>query len=579
MSLHDIFDNLKSDQLKDYVKLCGGPSSLTRKADRANHLVETLTDPSQLRWLWARMDDLSRKAVAAAYHNDGIFNSKAFVAQYGSLPSRPQNERWSYHREPIVLDLFIHGNEIPAEVMALLSPLVPAPERFQLTGSQAVPDVVDEKGQAIEIFVAEREIAGLHDLTLYLALLSRESLKLSSSSLRLTPKSVETLVAGLQMGDLFSDVEKAEEAIIPYGLTVFCSQSGLTTYKGKLSELANTFLATNDPHLLLQAFESWAEGGKYDEIDRIQALRGVRSRGIRLTSPASRREKILEALSWCPTGVWISITDFYRAIRVWHFDFDLENGTDKIYVGSRSSNPWYEPWATAENQWLLTTGLYINTILMEYLAAIGAIDIAYTYPEYETFPGQAYNYDELIYSRYDGLLYFRINPLGAYLFGQADGYESSQPPASALFSIAPDGSISLLQPKEVSAAQQAQLDQIAEGQGERYRLSVPKLLAVLESSTDLEIQRSFLRQNNQGNLPVEVIALLEKIEADSKALRIATKSLTIQVRSAELAQQVLADPKAGKIARQLDDKTLIIPASRESAFRNALREMGYGLDT
>ncbi|MBX3054196.1 MAG: hypothetical protein KF753_22175 [Caldilineaceae bacterium] len=578
MSLYDIFDNLKSDQLKDYMRLCDGPSSLTRKADRANHLVETLTDPVQLRRLWAQMDDLSRKAVAAAYHNDGIFNSTAFVAQYGSLPERPQSDRWSYHREPIMLDLFIHGNEIPAEVMALLAPIVPAPERFQLTGSQTVPDVVDESGEAIEIFVAEREIAGLHDLTLYLTLLSQGTLKLSSSSHRLTPKSVKTLVAGLQQGDLFSDVEKAEEAILPYGLTVFCDQSGLTTYKGTLDELANTFLATNDAHLLLEAFESWAEKGTYDEIDRIQAIRGLRSRGIRLTSPASRREKIMEALSWCPTGVWISIADFYRAIRVWHFDFDLENGTDKLYVGYRGSQRWYESWASAENQWLLTTGLYINTILMEYLAAIGAIDIVYTYPEYEIFPGQAYNYDELIYSRYDGLLYFRINPLGAYLFGQADGYESSQPSASALFSIAPDGSIALLQPDEVSAALQAQLDQITEREGDGYRLSVPKLLAVLESSADLEIQRSFLRHNNRGDIPVEIIALLDKTEADSKALRIATKSLTIQVRSAELTQQVLADPKAGKIARQLDDRTLIIPASRETAFRNALREMGYGLD-
>jgi hypothetical protein len=577
MSLYDIFDNQNSDQLKEYVKLCGGPSSLTRKADRANYLVETLTNPVQLRQLWAQMDELSCKAVASAYHNDGIFDSKAFVAQYGSMPERPQKDRWYYRREPIVLDLFIHGNEIPAEVMALLAPIVPLPERFQLTGSPDVPDVLDESGEAIEIFVAEREIAGLHDLTLYLALLSQGSLKLSSSSHRLTPKSLETLVAGLQQGDLFSDVEKAEDAILPYGLTVFCDQSGLTTYKGTLNELANTFLATNDAHLLLEAFESWAEEGGFDEIERIQAIRGVRSRGIRLTSPASRREKIMEALSWCPTGVWISISDFYRAIRVWHFDFDLENGTDKLYVGYRGNQRWYEAWAPAESQWLLTTGLYINTILMEYLAAIGAIDIVYTYPEYETFPGQAYNYDELTYSRYDGLLYFRINPLGAYLFGQADGYESSQPPASALFSIAPDGSISLLQPNEVSAAQQAQLDQVTENEGGRYRLSVPKLLSVLESSTDLEIQRNFLSQNNRGELPVEVIALLEKIEADSKALRITTKSLTIQVRSAELAQQILADPKAGKIARQLDDRTLIIPASRETAFRNALREMGYGL--
>ena len=578
MSLLETLMNHNSDVLKEYVALCGGSSSLTRKADRAEFLVATLTSPLEIRRLWGEMDDLSRKALAGAYHNDGIFNRDAFLAQYGALPERPQNSRFSWRKEPILLDIFIQDGQVPAEVMPLLAKIVPPPDRFQLTGSPETPEQVLAHGQPIEFFVAEREQAGLHDLTLYLTLLNQGALKLSSSSYRLTPKSVETLTAGLQDGDLFADTEKAEEAILPNGLADFCHQSGLTNYRGDLKEPALRFLATNDAELLFDAYEKWAEEGSFDELNRIKAIRGLRAKGIRLTSPASRREKILEALSWCPTGVWISVFDFYRAIKVWHFDFDLEESReDKLYMGYRGNQRWYEPWASGEDSWLLTRGLYINTILMEYLAAIGAIDIIYTYPENGTFPGNAYMYDDDSYSRYDGLLYFRINPLGAYLFGQADEYKSSRPAESALFAVAPDGSISLLGAGGLTAAQQAQLEQCADAEGGSYRLSVSKLLTVLESSADLEIQRSFLQQYNRGLLPAEVVALLDKIEADSKALRIATKSLTIQVRSAELATQVLADPKAGKIARQLDDKTLIIPASRETAFRNALREMGFGL--
>lgn len=578
MSLLDTLMNHNSDVLKEYVALCGGSSSLTRKADRAEFLAATLTSLLEIRRLWAEMDNLSRKALAAAYHNDGIFNQDAFLAQYGVLPERPRNSRFSWKIEPILLDIFLQDGQVPAEVMPLLANVVPPPDRFQLTGSAEAPEQVTAHGQPIEFFVAEREQAGLHDLTLYLTLLSQGTLKLSSSSGRLTPKSVETLTAGLQNGDLFTNTEKAEDAILPNGLADFCNQSGLTNYRGELKELALRFLATNDAELLFAAYEKWAEEGTFDELNRIKAIRGLRAKGIRLTSPASRREKILEALSWCPTDVWISIFDFYRAIKVWHFDFDLEEGgEDKLYVGYRGNQRWYEPWASGEDRWLLTNGLYINTVLMEYLAAIGAVDIIYTHPEWQTFPGDAYIYDDDSYSRYDGLLYFRINPLGAYLFGQADGYESSQPAERALFSVAADGSITLLGAGGLNAAQQAQLGQCTDVVGTGYQLSVSKLLAVLESSADLEIQRSFLQQYNRGPLPAEVVALLDKIEADSKALRIASKSLTIQVRSAELATQVLADPKAGKIARQLDDRTLIIPASRETAFRNALREMGFGL--
>lgn len=51
--------------------------------------------------------------------------------------------------------------------------------------------------------------------------------------------------------------------------------------------------------------------------------------------------------------------------------------------------------------------------------------------------------------------------------------------------------------------------------------------------------------------------------------------LAITVRSADLAQQILDDPKAGKIAQRLEERTLIVPESRKTAFRKALRNMGY----
>src|SRR5690606_34549015 len=135
-----------------------------------------------------------------------------------------------------------------------------------------------------------------------------------------------------------------------------------------------------------------------DELTRIDAIKGMRARGIKLTEPSLRRERIVEALSWCPTGVWISIEDFYRAVKIWHFDFEIEaGGLDKLYVGRRSQ---YEAWASWEDMWILTNGLYINTVLWEYLATIGALDLVYLRAGEVDVGAEAYYYDELTYSRY-----------------------------------------------------------------------------------------------------------------------------------------------------------------------------------
>ena len=446
MTLFDFYmENYNSDDLKEWVDLCGGSKGLTRKADRAEFLVQTLTSAAEVRRLWGKMDDLSRKAVAAAYHNEGNFDSSAFVAQYGSLPHRPQKDRWSWRSTPILMDLFVHNNAIPPAFMPLLAPLVPEPERFQLEGIEAESVTVVIGGEQVPCAIALREEPGRRDLLTLLGMINQGVLKLGSTSSRLTPKSAALLRQELVEGDFVADAAGVDESIICFGLSIFALQAGLFTRQGKLTELATRYLTTEDPALLFDAFERWSEKGDFDAVTRIQAIRGLRARGVRLTPPADRNQRIVEALSWCPTGVWISLPDFYRAVKVWHFDFDIEQGgLEKLYVGYGGYDRNYGAWAPAQSQWLLTNGLYINAVLWEILASIGALDIAYVEDAEDAedvLAAETYTYDEPIFSRYDGLTHFRINPLGAYLFGQADAYVPSRPVDADLFSVAADGRI------------------------------------------------------------------------------------------------------------------------------------------
>jgi len=376
---------------------------------------------------------------------------------------------------------------------------------------------------------------------------------------------------------------KSEDAIRPFGLTIFAHGAGLITNfgRGGLTELGRTFLARQEPEVLLEAFEKWTKESAFDEITRIEAIKGLRSRGIRLTKPAMRRERIVEALSWCPVDVWISIKDFYRGLKIWRFDFQIEEGgLDKLHIGYRyGSNAYYEPWADSEDMWLLTNGLYINAVLWEYLAVIGALDITYLPPGEILFEAEAYSdFDGPYYSRYDGLSHFRINALGAYLFGQAGDYQAQTSTDTPLLQIVAGGFIQILDPVRVTPVVKSQLDQIATPEGEEgYRLDSQKVLLALEEGADPGALRDFLVRHSSQPLPPEVSSWLDQIESASRAFSVDAPMLRIRVASNDLVQLVLADAELGKFCQPLGNRALIIPANRENRFRLRLRELGYGV--
>jgi hypothetical protein len=593
-----------SDELVGYVSLCGGSSKLTRKMQRAEYIASCLQDPEKLRWLWEQMAPDEQRVVAVAYHNGGHFDDMAYQAQYGNLPESLVSHNWYYTRDAHKhISLFLSRSQILPGLMPLLAGIVPPSERFQLTGLEEAPAAMvydTEVAGKVEIVAfnhADTEEAGWHDLLVFLQLINQGLITFSSSSSRLTPKSAQTLLRHLLDGDFEqSDTEpvKVDETIRVYGLTIFALHAGLVSALGggKLTPKGQAFLTSQDPELLLEAFETWSSQGSFEELTRIQGLRGLRSKGIHLTDPGERREKILEALSWCPTGVWIPLEEFYRAVKIWRFNFKLEEeGLNKLYVGSRRSyDGYYSSWASPDNMWLLTNGIYINVILWEYLATLGALDLLYipaeeaqlltTLDEDPWVFNEFYFDEDESFSRYDGLCYFRINPLGAYLLGHTAEY---QPPShlsleQAFFQVDAERQVKLLDPQRPIPMVMAQLIQVAvETAPGCYRLDQEKLLPALEQGLDIKVLIDFLHRHNQGTLPPEIDEWLQSIYQASRAFSIKSKALIIRASGKEVAEKVLADPELSRICTLLDGTTLVISASHESRFRNRLRQLGYGV--
>jgi hypothetical protein len=235
MKLRPALNSFIVEDLKQLVRLCGGlgPDGV-RKEQLVEYMAGRLTNPVALAEIWRRLDPLSQKAVATAYYAGGEFSPEAFVAQYGELPGQMAGLSlpsmiYVFNREFSPVELFIHGGEIPEEIMDLLGPFVPPPEKFRVEGLERTPYAIDIEGERLTLLRADTEQTGLHDLLVYLQMLRQGEIRTSTNSRRLTQASVRKLLNNLLDGDFFSHAEGAKPsgAIRPAGLAAFARESGL----------------------------------------------------------------------------------------------------------------------------------------------------------------------------------------------------------------------------------------------------------------------------------------------------------------------------------------------------------------
>ena len=564
-----------SDTIKKYVTLLGGRSNITRKADRINFVCAKLLDKTSLRTIWQQLDSVAQRAVSTAFHNVGEFDSNAFVAQYGELPPRSQKKDSGYgyyRREPILFDLFVLDGQIPNDLMPLLAELVLPPERYQLEGIDELPKKIKYGRYDWEVMSVDTESIGRADLLTYLQLVEQKQVKFGAKNNRLTAASVRKVLANLMDEDFHEAADKVtgRTVIRPFGLDVFTQESGLMTRTGKLTKAGRDYLRMQDPEIMLTAFERWSDSGKFDELQRIRHLGGLKSRGTRLTLAAGRREKLIEALSWCPVNVWIDIQDFYRAIIIWDFDFEVEKTPyTNLYVGSR-----YYGTLHGGNYWSVVNGLYINAVIWEYLGTIGAVDVAFAADEDASFVKDADNYIDEPISLYDGLLYFRINKWGAFLLGQEDKYKPTQPKEKALFTIGADKRLHLL--ADLLPNERLQLEAIAEPvDSQTYQLDEVKLLTAVEGGQQMDQLITFLQANQQGELSTRVSDWLSRLQQNQGAFKEAGTAVLIQLNQPSLMTLTQQDKTLAKLCQKLDDKTVLVQSSRLARFRKRLKELGY----
>jgi hypothetical protein len=146
---------------------------------------------------------------------------------------------------------------------------------------------------------------------------------------------------------------------------------------------------------------------------------------------------------------------------------------------------------------------YLLSLLLEYAATLGMIDIALIPPagarrDFRRLWGT----DELpFFSRYDGLMYFRLTPLGAYCLDVETDYHPAPVEVRLVLQVLPNLEIAATG-SDLEQSDRLALDAYAIPVSDFvWRLEAGKLLAAIEAGRQVEEIRAFLGARSGAALP------------------------------------------------------------------------------
>jgi hypothetical protein len=630
-TLTEALDVLTTDRLKELLALLPTKERPTRKGDLVA-LIKQQLEGDHLRELWERLDDLQQTAVSETiYSASGIFDAEKFQAKYGGLPifgTKDVKRTWSYRESPSLLRLFLYSVQrynnypevVPEDLKQRLLGFVPRPVATSLKLTEELPEVLereekeyelqdDDEGitlvtpkavytlprkppkvksttHQISLTRRDTERAAPQDLQTVLRLIDKGKVAASDKTFQASSAAMEELASLLRDGDFYELEPKKNRWAQPVG-PIKAFAWPLLLQAAKLAELHGKKLALTKAgrdalgkpaaETLRVIWQRWLKAKLLDEFNRIEAIKGQCGRGKRgMTATEGRRSVINEALKQCPVGAWIKFDDFSRFMQAAGYDFEVTREPWDLYIEDHEHGSLgYQGY----HDWHIVQARYALALLFEYAATLGLIDVAYINPSKARRDfREMWGTDDLAFlSRYDGLMYFRLNPLGAYCLSLTDKYTPSQIQAKAALTVLPSLQVNVtgaaLAPEEALL-----FETWAEKESETvWRIDREKTLSAIESGHQISELHEFLQTRDEQPLPETVEGFIAKSERQARALKNTGAALLIECQDAEIAELIASHERTKKLCLRAGERHLVVKVEAEEQFRKTLHVLGYGL--
>ena len=576
----------------------------TRKVDMVAAIERHLSGNS-LRALWDRLDETQRFAVSETLSApDSTFHPHPFKAKYGKLPFGFDHD--GARKRASLLRLFLYASHryetpttIPPDLAQRLRAFVPPPPETELAAADDLPDTVPqprsryvprgEKQEFDPVTLTRRDMerAAQHDLFAVLRLIDGGRVAVSAKTRRPSAAASRSIAEALDGGDFLEpaagETPEREQRIGPiraFAWPCLMQAAKLAELRGSrlaLTKSGRAALAAPAAETLRRLWKRWLGTTLLDEFSRVDAIKGqTRGKGRQaMTAASGRRPVVADALAECPVGRWVRFDDFSQFMQAASFRFDVTRDPWHLYL----SEPEYGSLgANGSHDWSILQERYLLCLLFEYAATLGLIDVAYTdpgnaRPDFTHMWGA--DYIEYL-SRYDGLHYFRLNPLGAWCLGLAEAYEPGAPPARAALTVYPG--LWLQAAAALSPDERLMLETYADEEKDGvWRLDGDKALNAIESGHDPNAFRRFLAARDDQPLPETVDGFLRDAERGARALRMQGTALLIECADAAIAARLAADARTAKLCQRAGERRLVVRTASEKAFRKAARALGYGM--
>lgn len=599
----EALNGLTVDDLKRHLSLLPAAEKPARKPELVAEIARHL-EGDGLRGLWERLDEAQRMAVSEVVHSpDGLFRAERFQARYGRQPNWGTRDQWGYNRTPSLLCLFIYRDGVmPVELQERLKAFVPEPPTPKLKVTDEPPEFFNWREESFDFEARRRDVKvkqipvaqvamerhAPHDLHTILRLVERGKLSISDKTSLPSSATIDEIAALLRGGDYYYAPDQprkkkyGQEAgpIKAFAWPLLVQAAGLAELNGKrlaLTKAGRKALSSPAAETLRMCWQRWLKSKLLDELRRIDVIKGQTGKGARgLTATAGRRTVIADALKECPVGRWVRADEFFRYMRAAGFDFEVTHDPWELYIEEQEyGSLGYEGFG----KWSILQGRYALCFLFEYAATLGVIDVAYVPPD-----GARQDFTDLwgaddyeFFSRYDGLLYLRLTPLGEYCLGLTDKYVPSAVTARSTISVLPSLKVNVtgepLLPEEMLL-----LETYAERESESsWRLDRARTMAALENGHQISELREFLQARDEQPLPETVEKFLADAEHNAGRLRDLGPSALIECADAALAETIAQHEKTKLLCLRAGEKHLVVSAADEEKFRQMLHNLGYCL--
>jgi hypothetical protein len=588
-TLNEVLPRLTVDQLKSLMRWLPDASPTGRKDLLVGEILRSLAGDG-LRALWDRLDDIQRTAVAeTAYALDGLFDGNRFRAKYGRLPDftiKESGRSYSYYGPPTALGLFLYHQDgcysLPDDLRERLKAFVPEPEPVRLSTIETLPEEIGEN----RLTMRHTERDAMVDLSVLLRLTDQGKIQVSDKTSLPGSATLRLLTENLAGGDFYALKPKQDQwdqevgPIKAFSWPLMLQAAGLAQRNGSklaLSTAGRKALASSQASVLGTIWNKWLKSSLFDEFSRVDVIKGQKSKGRVMTALAPRRAAINGILRLCPVGAWIDVDDFSRFMQATGHTFDVTHNPWKLYIsdaqyGSLGNNGFHHSWEILQFRYLLC-------VLFEYAAALGIIDVAYIEPtEARNDFGDLWGTDDLEFlSRYDGLIYFRVTPLGAWCLGSVEDYTPTPIQPSVRLSVLPSLQVNVVGGSP-STEESLTLDTWAvEATDKSWRLDRQKAVGAIEKGCDIAEFRAFLQSREDQPLPETVESFIKATEKQGKALKISGTALLIDCENAEIAAMIATHRETAGLCIRAGDRQLVVRLENEEKFRNLIRILGFGM--